>query len=206
MIAKLRGRLDSTGEDWAIIDVGGVGYLLTCSARCLRGLGAVATPVEILVETQMRDDRIQLFGFLDDAERSWFRLLQSVQGVGAKAALAVLSALEPAALVTALAAQDRAALTRAPGIGPKIAARILVELKDKAGAIALGAAGLRPNDGMAPAPAAEAAWSADAVSALVNLGYGRSEAFGAIVSVQRVLGKDADLAALIRAGLKELAS
>ncbi len=137
MIAKLRGVVDSVGEDWAVIDVAGVGYLVSCSGRTLAAL-QVGAAAALFVETQVREDRIQLFGFVEPADREWFRLLQTVQGVGGRVALGILSALGPDQLVQVIASGDRAAITRADGVGPKLAARILTELKDKAGGIALG--------------------------------------------------------------------
>jgi len=206
MIAKLRGTVDQVGEDWAVIDVNGVGYLVSCPGRTLSAL-VVGKPATLAIETQVREDRIQLFGFLDAAERDWFRLLQTVQGVGGRVALAILSALAPGQLVQVIASGDRAAITRADGVGPKLAARILTELKEKAGGIALGALAHQPAAaGKAAKGAAPAApnISVDAVSALVNLGYGRAEAFGAVASASRTLGDTASLDALIKAGLKEL--
>jgi Holliday junction DNA helicase RuvA len=200
MIAKLTGIVDSLGADWVVIDVGGVGYHVTCAAPTLAVL-AIGRTVSLAIETQMREDRIQLFGFADPAERDWFRLLQTVQGVGGRVALAILAVLPPAKLVQAIAAQDRAALNRADGVGPKLALRIATELKDKAGGIALGAAASVVG---APAAAASGSLTNDAVSALVNLGYGRSEAFGAVANAARTLGDTAGLDSLIRAGLKEL--
>ncbi len=200
MIAKLRGRLDSHGADWAVIDTGGVGYLLYCSARSLKALPAIGETIELFVETHVREDHIHLYGFRDSAEREWFRILQTVQGVGARVALGLLSVLDPGELATAIAAQDRASLTRANGIGTKVAGRILSELKDKA-------AGLAPGVTLAPAGGTAAGDSSgEAVSALVNLGYGRAEAFGAVAAASRDLGAEAEVTALIRAGLKELAA
>jgi Holliday junction DNA helicase RuvA len=200
MIAKLRGAVDAVGDDWTVIDVGGVGYLVSCPGRTLSGL-AVGRPAELFVETQVREDRIQLFGFLDAAEREWFRLLQTVQGVGGRVALAILSALAPDQLVRVIASADRAALTRADGVGPKLATRVLAELKDKAGGIALGQLAKAHAGDAARAPSSV---NLDAVSALVNLGYGRSEAFGAIASASKALGERASIDALIKAGLREL--
>ncbi len=206
MIAKLSGRLDSAGDDWAVVDVAGVGYLVFCSARTLANLPQPSEAVRMLIETHVREDHIHLYGFLDEAERDWFRLLTTVQGVGARMALAVLSVLSPAQLVQAIAAQDKAALTRANGVGPKLAGRIVSELKERAGRIALGqaahlAAAVEGGPG-APAQAVPE----DAVSALVNLGYGRGEAFGAVAQAARELGNQAPIEAVIRAGLRELAS
>ena len=203
MIGKLTGVLESSGEDWALVDVQGVGYLVFCSARTLERAGRHGDPVSLLIETHVREDHIHLYGFADPAERDWFRLLSTVQGVGAKMALAVLSTLAPGDLIRALAAQDKAALTRASGVGPKLAARILAELKDKAGTIALGPVAVVA--GGAPASGLEAS-AEDALSALVNLGYGRSEALGAVVEASRRLGTQAPLAALIKEGLRELSA
>lgn len=205
MIGKLTGVLDSTGEDWALVDVDGVGYLAYCSSRTLGALGAQGARVSLLIDTHVREDHIHLYGFAARAERDWFRLLSTVQGVGAKMALAVLSVLSPADLIQAIAAQDKTALTRASGVGPKLAGRIVAELKDKAGEIALGpAAAALAGDGAAASglgPAAE-----DALSALVNLGYGRGEALGAVAQAGRRLGGGASLEALIKEGLKELSA
>lgn len=209
MIGKLTGRLDSTGDGWLIVDVGGVGYVVYASARTLGNAGSPGAPAALLIETHVREDHIHLYGFIDAAERDWFRLLSTVQGVGARMALAILSVLPPAQLVQALAAQDKAALTRASGVGPKLAGRIVTELKDKAGRIALGEAARQHSVEAAGAggpPIELAGISEDAVSALVNLGYGRAEAFGAVAQAAHVLGRDAPLPEVIRAGLKELAS
>jgi holliday junction DNA helicase RuvA len=195
MIAKLTGLVDATAEDAAIVDVGGVGYLVFCSVRTLARLPATGAPVSLLVETHVREDHIHLYGFAEAGERNWFRLLTTVQGVGARLALAILGVLGPDDLVRAIAAADKASLSRAPGVGPKLAARIAAELKDKVGSIALGpaATGL-PEHGV----------EADAVSALVNLGYRRAEAYSAVAAAARRLGGGAAVDVLIRAGLKEL--
>jgi Holliday junction DNA helicase RuvA len=193
VIAKLRGILDSTGEDWAILDVGGVGYLVYCSARTLARLPEPGAAVALDVETHVREDHIHLYGFLGAGERAWFRLLTTVQGVGARVAMAIQGVLGEA-----VALADRASLTRAPGVGPKLAQRIITELKDKVDAIAV-----------APIPvrlaAANGDHASDAVSALVNLGYRRPEAMGAVSAAVRSLGAEAAVEALIKAGLKELA-
>ncbi len=205
MIAKLKGLIDSTGEGWAVIDVGGVGYLVFCSGRTLRRLGA-GEVADVMVETHVREDHIHLDGFIDAAERDWFRLLTTVQGVGAKVALGLLSVLSPDELLHAVAAADKAAVTQAPGVGPKLATRILSELKDKVGDLALGAsAGVVQMT--APGGGPEGAGDAlrDAASALVNLGYQPSEALAAVGSAAGRLGDDATVEALIRAGLNELA-
>ncbi len=213
MIGKLTGVLDSAGEDWALVDVAGVGYVVFCSGRTLSSLGGPGKPASLLVETHVREDHIHLYGFADRAERDWFRLLLTVQGVGAKMALAVLSVLSPADLIQAIAAQDKTALTRASGVGPKIAGRIVTELKDKAGGFALGpGAMVAVNDKPGGGPGAGVGAGGltpviqDALSALVNLGYGRSEALGAVAQVNRRLDGDATLQTLIREGLKELST
>jgi Holliday junction DNA helicase RuvA len=205
MIAKLSGILDSVGDDGVVIDVGGVGYLVFCSARTQRRLPGRGEAARLLVETHVREDHIHLYGFIDEAERAWFRLLTTVQGVGAKVALAVLGAVQPEALGQAILAQDKTALTQAEGVGPKLAARIVNELRDKVGGMpaADGAPALAPMTA-ADVPAGEGPTS-DAVSALVNLGYRRLEAFSAVASAARRLGPDAKVDALIRAGLQELA-
>lgn len=200
MIGKLTGVVDSSGEDWAILDVGGVGYLVYCSGRTLGMLPPPGGAASLLIETHVREDHIHLFGFGDAAERDWYRLLNGVQGVGAKMALAILSVLPPADLVQAIAAQDKAALARASGVGPKLAGRIAAELKDKAGGMALGPVALANGGGKAVPGVSE-----DAVSALVNLGYRRAEAFSAVAKAMGDLGAEAPVEALIKAGLKELA-
>jgi len=200
MIAKLTGVIDSKTADAAIVDVGGVGYLAFCSARTLGRLPAAGGAISLFVETHVREDHIHLYGFIDAAEREWFRLLTTVQGVGAKLALAILSVLSSTELTQAIAAQDKTGLTRASGVGPKLAARIVAELRDKVGGIALGPVA-------AVAGATEPSGPvADAVSALVNLGYRRAEAFGAVAQAAKRLGAGAALDALIKAGLKELSA
>lgn len=207
MIAKLTGVVDSVAADTLILDVNGVGYLLACSGRAL-ARAQRGDKAAFLVETFVRDERIVMYGFADGGERDWFRLLTTVQGVGPKAALSILSVLDPDGLTRAIAAQDKTALVRADGVGPKLALRILNELKDKAGALTLGPAAQTPaaagKGAAAPAPSANAALG-DAVSALVNLGYGRSEAFGAVMNVSKNLGHEAAVGELIRLALKELA-
>jgi Holliday junction DNA helicase RuvA len=201
MIAKLTGILDHIGPDGAVIDVGGVGYLCFCSTRTLGQLPAPGGAARLLVETHVREDHIHLYGFFDIAERDWFRLLTTVQGVGARLALAILSAVAPNDLTLAIVSQDKAMLARADGVGPKLAARIVNELRDKVGGLALAA-----TNSTSPAPAAvDADPTGDAVSALVNLGYRRAEAFGAVAAASRRLGDGAKVDALIRAGLQELA-
>ena len=204
MIGKLKGIIDSYGEDCIILDVNGVGYLVHCSARTLQELPAVGQGATLSIETHVREDQLRLFGFASDLEREWFRLLQTVQGVGAKVALSVLGTLKPADLAGAIAMRDKAMVARAPGVGPKVAERIVTELKDRAPAYA----GLDPavvrlsgtvEEKRAPQPVA------DAVSALVNLGYGRPQAASAIAVAVRSAGERADAATLSRLGLKELA-
>ncbi len=202
MIAKLRGQLDASGEDWAIVDVSGVGYLVYCSSRCLNRLAAMPGPVSLLVETHVREDHIHLYGFVDAAERDWFRLLSTVQGVGAKMALAVLSSLAPEELIQAIAAQDKGSLTRANGVGPKLAGRIVAELKDKAGGMMINSVGTIETG--AGRQTADSGPTQEAISALVNLGYRPAEAYGAVARVSQTLGAEASLEALIRGGLKEL--
>jgi Holliday junction DNA helicase RuvA len=202
MIAKLAGIIDQVGPDSVIIDVGGVGYLAFCSTATIGRLPPPGAPARLLIETHVREDHIHLYGFADAAERDWFRRLTTVQGVGARLALAILSATAPDQLTLAIIAQDKAALARAEGVGPKLAARIVNELRDKIGGIAL----LAPTPGTpaSAAPAGEAGPAADAVSALVNLGYRRAEAFGAVAAGAQRLGGAAETGALIRAGLQEL--
>jgi Holliday junction DNA helicase RuvA len=200
LIAKLKGVVDTVDADSTIVDVGGVGYLVSASARTLRELAA-GDEVTILVETIVREDAIALYGFLETAERDWFRILTTVQGVGARVALSILSTLSPDEIARAIAAQDRATLSRPAGVGPKLAARLATELKDKAAAF-----GVAPLGKGVEAPAMPAgSINEDAVSALVNLGYKRVEAFGAVARVTQRLGADARLDAVIRAGLQELA-
>jgi holliday junction DNA helicase RuvA len=204
LIGKLRGVVDSTGEDFAVIDVAGVGYMVHCSARTLQALPAAGEAVTLSIETVVREDMIRLFGFRTDAEREWFRLLQTVQGVGARVALGVLSTLDPGALATAIGTGDRAAVGRAPGVGPKLAARLIAELKDKAPALTgIDLGGVRLADALDSRGAPPAV--ADAVSALVNLGYPSVQASGAIAAALKQAGEGAEAKVLIRLGLRELA-
>jgi len=202
VIAKLKGVIDAVDTDSAIIDVGGVGYLVAASARTLRDL-VVGEPAAVLVETIVREDAIALYGFLETAERDWFRILTTVQGVGARVALSILSTLSPDEIARAIAAQDRAMLSRPAGVGPKLAARLATELKDKAAAF--GIASSAPNAAQVATAAPSGSLNEDAVSALVNLGYRRVEAFGAVARASQRLGVEAKLDAVIRAGLQELA-
>jgi holliday junction DNA helicase RuvA len=203
MIGKLKGAIDSVDEEALILDVNGVGYLISASARTLRALPAVGEPVELLIETHVREDAIRLYGFLTTGERDWFRLLQSVQGVGAKVALGILGALSTDALSAAIARQDKAMMARAPGVGPKLAARLVLELKDKAPVLAVEDFA-RTEAGFERAPKLAKA-AEDAVLALVGLGYGQPQAAAAVARISAQLGPAAETAALIRAGLKELA-
>jgi len=216
VIARLKGLIDEIGTDWLVLDVAGVGYLVFCSARTARAMPGRGEGAVLHVETHVREDHIHLYGFADLREREAFRLLTTVQGVGAKVALAILGALAPDELVTAIVAQDKAPLTRADGVGPRLAARLLTELKEKivtlgaplsvvpmadgAAALPAGTAGADPNGGAG----AIAGVAADAVSALVNLGYGRADAFGAVTRAHQAQAGDATLETLIPAALKEL--
>jgi Holliday junction DNA helicase RuvA len=202
MIGKLKGTIDSIGEGEMILDVNGVGYVVAASARTLRNLPRLGEPVVLHIDTQMREDSLRLFGFLAEPERDWFRLLQSVQGVGAKVALAILSVLSSADLARAIALQDKAAVARAQGVGPKLAARIVVELKDKAPLSGAAEMGLQAT---AAAAAQLGGAAEDAVLALVNLGYARPQAAQAVAKSAASLAGEATTAALIRLGLKELA-
>ena len=205
MLAKLTGLVDSTGEDYVIIDVGGVGYSVFCSNRTLNMLATATGTVSVMIETHVREDHIHLYGFADEAERAWFKLLTTVQGVGAKVCLAILSVLSPDNLVQAIAAQDKAAVTQAPGVGPKLATRILSELKDKVGGISLGSTTAVLEGEVAYADGASQ-FANDAVSALVNLGYGRSDAFRVVHQAAAKLGADASVEVLIKDGLSELSA
>jgi len=203
MIAKLAGIVEQIEPDAAVIDVGGVGYLAYCSTRTIGRLPPAGSPARLLIETHVREDHIHLYGFIDAAERDWFRLLTTVQGVGARLALSILSAVAPETLGLAILAQDKAALTRAEGVGPRLAARITNELRDKLGGIASS-----PTPSLAALPNETVNGSkatTDAVSALENLGVGRTEALGAIAAAARRFGNQAGADVLIKAGLEELA-
>jgi len=202
MIAKLSGLIDDIGEDWAVIDVAGVGYLVFCSGRTLGRLVA-GEAASLVIETHVREDHIHLYGFLEQTERSWFKLLTTVQGVGAKVALGILSTLNGDELVQAIAAADKATISRAPGVGPKLAVRLLSELKDKVATMALGPAALGEASPQLQGVVGGAV--SEAVSALVNLGYSASHALSAVSHGAAKLGEDAGLEDLIRAGLAELA-
>ena len=195
MIAKLKGLLDGFGADFAVIDVGGVGYLAYASSRTLAALGAIGDEVVLHTEMLVSDDSIRLVGFASASERDWFRLLVSVQGVGAKVALAILSALSADEVHGAVASGDSAMISRAQGVGPKLAQRIVNELRDKAGGVALGAAGA------AAAPAGGLAQ--DAISALVNLGFKPADASTAVARALEELGPEASFDQLVRTALKK---
>lgn len=203
MIGKLKGIIDSYGDDWVIVDVQGVGYLVHASTTTLQSLPQVGEAATVSIETHVRETEIKLFGFSSGSEREWFRILMTVQGVGAKVALAILSTLSASELASAVALQDKAMVSRAPGVGPKVAQRIVTELKDKAPALT-GAASAELSlqsdlgEGVASVPVA------DAVSALVNLGYAQAQASGAVARIIARDGGEPDAQALIRLGLKEL--
>ncbi|MBT5898518.1 MAG: Holliday junction branch migration protein RuvA [Rhodospirillaceae bacterium] len=201
MIAELTGRLDTAGGNDCIIDVGGVGYLVFCSGRTLANLGETGNAVSLLIETHVREDHIHLYGFAEAAERDWFKLLLTVQGVGAKVALGILSTLAPGELTQAVVAQDKSMPTRAPGVGPKLGSRIVSELKDKVGNLALGPGATNPD----AVPIAQGP-AMDAVSALVNLGYRPAEAHRAVQTAADALGERVELQSLIRDSLRQLAS
>ena len=205
MIGKLKGIVDGTGEDWIILDVQGVGYQVHCSPRTRSALPANGEAASLAIETHVRETEIKLYGFDSDLERNWFRLLQNVQGVGAKVALAILGTLSPGDLASAIALQDKAMVARAPGVGPKVAQRIVSELKDKAPALSgdtSGTIGLQQEIGEGVAGSAVQ----DAVSALTNLGYSGQQASAAVGVALKEAGEDAGSATLIRLGLRELSS
>jgi holliday junction DNA helicase RuvA len=196
MIAKLRGQLEGFGADYAVIGVSGVGYLVSASSRTLAALGTLGDEVVLHTEMLVSDDSIRLVGFASAEERDWFRLLTSVQGVGSRVALAILSALTGDELHRAIASGDKAMVGRAQGVGPKLALRLVTELKDKTGGIALG-----PGGGIQPA----GSFAQDAVSALANLGFRPSEAAAAVAAAETELGPEASLEALVRAALRKAA-
>ncbi|MCL4677453.1 MAG: Holliday junction branch migration protein RuvA [Alphaproteobacteria bacterium] len=210
MIGKLSGIIDSFARDHLILDVKGVGYLVHASGRTLSRIGQAGDPASVLIITQVREDAITLFGFAEEAERAWFKLLTSVQGVGAKVALSILSAVAPDKLGYVIASQDKAALTQADGVGPKLAVRILTELKDKAGKVELSVDTMSPSKGAKILEGAgeEGGVALDAVSALTNLGYARSEAFAAVMNVRGKANDNMrdDLQAIIRLALRELSA
>jgi Holliday junction DNA helicase RuvA len=198
MIAQLTGQIAAIADGSCVVDVNGVGYLVQASSRTLAALPAAPAVAKLLIETHVREEAIILYGFAESAERDWFRLLTTVQGVGAKVALAILSTLSPRDLVAAIAAGDKGSVTRAPGVGAKLAVRVLTELREKAGGMPLGNA-------FVATPALPAGPAEDALSALVNLGYRRQEAQPAIGRVLERLGDAASLDQVIRDSLKELA-
>ncbi len=210
MIAKLKGLVDSIDEDFCVIDVNGVGYLVFCSGRTLGNLPGVGEATTLMIETHVREDHIHLFGFASELERDWFKLVQTVQGVGAKVALAILSAIGTDELSNSIAAQDKTVVGRATGVGPKLATRIITELKDKVAKFAV----TRPvsalagslNGGGAKTAAAfqDNTGILDAVSALVNLGYRQTDAYMAVSAVALASEGDISVSDLIRLGLKEL--
>jgi Holliday junction DNA helicase RuvA len=203
MIGRLTGRLDAVSLNVVIVDVDGVGYEVTLGARAINSLPPIGETVSLAIDTYVREDEIRLYGFATEHERAWFRALQTVQGVGAKVALAVLGTLSAADLANAVALQDKGQIARAPGVGPKVAARIVSELKDKMPGLAPA---IRPGGGLAPVTALPEGLAArDAVSALTNLGYAHGEAAAAISAAVGKVGRDARPEDLIRLGLKELA-
>lgn len=205
MIGKLRGRLDSRDDEALIVDAGGVGYEIFCSTRTFDALPAIGEMVELVIETHVREDHFHLYGFPDRIERDWFRLLMTVQGVGARMALAILGAFSPQQLAQSILAQDAAALRQISGVGPKLAARLATELKDKV--LKMPTTGFMPDSPLSRATSGSSAsgLSADAISALVNLGYNRTEAFSAINQAMQKAKDIARVDELIRLGLKELA-
>ena len=207
MFAKLSGIIDTVLENAVILDVQGVGYLVHASPRTLSRVGGHGDTASLLIDTNVREDAITLYGFLEASEQEWFRLLTTVQGVGAKAAMAILGVTPPDQLGFAIAAGDKTALTRADGVGPKLATRILTELKDKAGKIDLQAKPKGVQAAASPAPAnEESGIENDAVSALVNLGYGRTDAYTAVLQAKQKANDNSNLNELIKLALKELAS
>jgi Holliday junction DNA helicase RuvA len=203
MIGKLTGRLDEVGPSTLIVDVNGVGYEVTCAARTLASLPPIGETVTLAIDTHVREDAIRLYGFATEHERAWFKALQTVQGVGAKVALAVLGTLDAADLANAVALQDKNQMARAPGVGPKVASRIVAELKDKMPWLAPA---IRPGVGLAPiAILPDGASARDAVSALTNLGYGHAQAAAAVSLAVGKAGREARTEELIRLGLRELA-
>lgn len=208
MIVRLTGTVDDIGLDGVMLDVQGVGYQVMVSTRTRAAMPGKGEIASLLTEMQIREDHWSLFGFIDRAERDWFRTLTTVQGVGGRVALGILSVLAPEQLTRAILAQDKVSLARADGVGPKLAARLVTELKDKAAAhgLAAGPAPVGAAISLPPVVADLAGPSEDAISALVNLGYRRPDALGAIATAQRKLGEGVSVTDLIRAGLKEIAS
>lgn len=209
MIALLRGRVVSQGDDHVVVDTGGeaggVGYQVHCAVKTLHRLPPAGGPAELRIVTQVREDSITLYGFLEPVEEQWFRILQNIQGVGARLALAVLSVLEPDEIARAIAAQDAKALTRAAGVGPRLAARIVAELKDRVAKLPAAMPAAAAPAGVGPGPAAGSGVLEDALQALQNLGYGRSEAYQVVARTMGELGADVPLDRLLAASLKSLA-
>ena len=205
MIGKLKGIIDTIGEDFLLIDVNGVGYEVYCSSLTLRSIGSVGDACILAIETHVRETEIKLFGFSNETERVWFRKLQSVQGVGAKVALAILGTLTPTDLTNAITLQDKAMVSQAPGVGPKVAARIVSELKDKVVAPQIIEAAALQSNGAQRAGSKGTSPAADAVSALTNLGYQPTEASLAVAAAFAESGEGTSVEELIRLGLKELA-
>jgi Holliday junction DNA helicase RuvA len=199
MIGRLRGLVDGRGDNWALIDVGGVGYMVEGSARMMDALPADGEAVSLAIETYVREDQLRLFGFESEEARSWFRLLMGVQGVGAKVALAIQGVLSANELTQAVASEDKAMVSRAPGVGPKVAQRIVQELKDKVPEAQFAATMSRAGETSEGTKIIK-----EALSALVNLGYQRSQAAQALTAAQAALGDDASVEALIKQGLREL--
>jgi Holliday junction DNA helicase RuvA len=204
MIGRLKGIVDAVGEGHAIIDVGGVGYEVQASARTLRAMQA-GQAVSLAIETHVREDAIRLFGFTSEVERAWFRMLQTIQGVGAKVALAVLGTLSPQDLANAIALQNWAAVEQSPGVGKKLAQRIVAELKDKAPALSVAGLNVPASGRKGASTVPENNAAAEAISALTNLGYQPGQASQAVAAAMAELGEAADTPKLIRRGLKELA-
>jgi holliday junction DNA helicase RuvA len=204
MIGKLKGIVDAVGEGHAIVDVNGVGYEVQASARTLRNM-VPGEPVSLAIETHVREDAIRLFGFTSEVERAWFRLLQTIQGVGAKVALAVLGTLSPQDLANAIALQNWAAVEQSPGVGKKLAQRIVAELKDRAPALSVAGLNVPVATSKGGRATVEDSATAEAISALTNLGYQPAQASQAVAAAMADLGHAADTAKLIRRGLKELA-
>lgn len=205
MIGKLSGIIDSFGEGYLILDVSGVGYLIQASSRTLGRIGQVGDAASLLIHTQVREDALTLFGFASAAEQYWFKLLTGVQGVGAKVALSIMAACAPEELAFVIASQDKAALTRADGVGPKLAARLLTELKDKAAAVDVYQAPKAGTHAAKPLSGEQNTIDQDAVSALINLGYANADAYRAVMAA-KTKANDNDLQSLIRLALKELSA
>lgn len=205
MIGKLKGLIDQIGEDWVLVDVNGVCYEVHCASRTLGALPDVGQPVTLSIETHVRETELKLFGFENEHQREWFRKLQSVQGVGAKVALAILGTLSMADLANAIALQDKSIVARAPGVGPKVAGRIVSELKDKVPTPAVIDGRSLKGAGEMAVPAGGTSRAADAVSALTNLGYQGTDASMAVAAAFREVGEEGSVEDLIRLGLKELA-